>query len=66
MKWICVLGICWFLITHGPVSFPGIFLNFFPSSVIFYDFFPQSMLNSLCHLGLGLEHLRIVSFFPQC
>lgn len=67
MKWICVLGVCWFLIAHSPAALSWYFsLGFFLIPLIFLRLLPTVlMLNSLCHPELGLEHLRVVAFFPN-
>lgn len=66
MKWLFVLGICWFLITHGPAALSWYFsLGFFPIPLIFWDFFPQSWCWTLCvTLSLAWNASELFLFFP--
>lgn len=63
--WSYVLVICWFLITHGPAAHSWhFFFRFFPNSVIFWDFFPQSWCWTYCiTLSLAWNTLELFPFF---
>lgn len=63
--WSYVLVICWFLITHGPAALSWhFFFRFFPNSVIFWDFFPQSWCWTCCITwSLAWNTLELFPFF---